>query len=335
MAALEAAGSARDGCVSCLRMRSSDRTHADGVPFCRSKTGTLRPYAGLTTTVVLPYVSVMPNNNSPKSNKARSSLNSGVDILECLVVHREPMTLTAIATSLGISKSNVHQLLATLSRRRLVERLPDQSYRIGIKAWEIGSRAKQVDIAVIGAPHLAALVQEVHEGADIGMLDGAQTVCVALIECPQPVRVHARVGDRNYAHSTSTGLALLAELSEEEVIARLPEKLAKVAPDTFGDRAALMKELTRIRTRGYALCRGGWRSDVTGVSIPIRGADGRAVAGACIPAPSYRVTNEWLEMIVPALRKTVAAIERDLAGGGSGTRAGLPQRRRRKAVEIA
>lgn len=274
----------------------------------------------------------MKNTRSILQNRSRSSLNSGLDVLECLVVHRQPMTLTAIATSLGISKSNVHQLLATLARRRLVERLSDQTYRIGIKAWEIGSRATQVDIAIIGAPHLAALVQEIHEGADIGMLDGAQTVCIALIECPQPVRVHARLGDRNYAHSTSTGLALLAELTEEEVIARLPEKLEKVAPDTFGDRASLLKELPRIRARGYALYRGGWRSDVTGISVPIRGPDGRAVAGACVPAPTYRVTREWLDVVVPALKATAAKIERDLHGGGASKPARSIEPRRRKAA---
>jgi len=258
----------------------------------------------------------MNNIYSPKQNRSRSGLNSGLDVMECLALHRRPMTLTEIATALQISKSNVHQLLATLSRRRLIERLPDHRYQIGIKAWEIGSRAQPLEIGRVGAPHLAALVRDVSEGADIGMLDGAQTVCIQLVECPQPVRVHARVGDRNCAHATSTGLALLAELCDEEVLARLPEKLEKVAPGTIDDHTTLLEELKRVRRRGYALYRGGWRSDVTGLSVPIRGANGRAIAGACVPAPSYRVTRSWLEIIVPALRATAANIERDLAGGG-------------------
>lgn len=223
------------------------------------------------------------------------------------------MKLTEISTALGISKSNVHQLLAVLSCRGQVERLPDQTYRIGIKAWEIGSRAQPLEIGRIGAPHLAQLVREVSEGADIGMLDGRQTVCIQLIECPQPVRVHARVGDRNLAHATSTGLALLADLSDEELFARLPEKLEKVAPDTIDDRDALLKELRRVRLRGYALYRGGWKSEVTGVTVPIRVANGRAVAGVCVPAPSYRVTRKWLDRIIPALRATAERIEHDVA----------------------
>ncbi len=241
------------------------------------------------------------------------------------------MTLTEIATALDISKSNVHQLLATLTRRRLVERLRDQTYRIGIKAWEIGSRAQPLEIGRIGAPHLAKLVRDVSEGADIGMLDGINTVCIALMECPQPVRVHARVGDRNPAHSTSTGLVLLAELSDDELVARLPETLDKVAPDTFSDRDALLKELRRIRMRGYAIYRGGWRSDVTGVAVPIRGPEGRAVAGLCVPAPSYRVTRGWLDKIVPALKATAERIEHDLAGGSEAAFTPLPTRRRSSA----
>jgi DNA-binding IclR family transcriptional regulator len=285
--------------------------------------------AALTKTSIVPYVSSMQNSRSTLPNntqarkpsptrpraKARSSLNSGLDVLECLVENRRPMTLTEIATALGISKSNVHQLLATLTRRRLIERLRDQTYRIGIKAWEIGSRAQPLEIGRIGAPHLVQLVRDVSEGADIGMLDGVNTVCIALVECPQPVRVHARVGDRNLAHSTSTGLVLLAELSDEELMALLPETLDKVAPDTFSNRDALLKELRRIRMRGYAIYRGGWRSDVTGVAVPIRSPDGRAVAGLCVPAPSYRVTRKWLDKIVPTLKNTAERIEHDLAGG--------------------
>ena len=228
------------------------------------------------------------------------------------------MKLTEIATSLEISKSNVHQLLSVLARRRLVERLTDQTYRIGIKAWEIGSRAQPLEIGRIGAPHLAQLVRNVSEGADIGMLDGTQTVCIQLIECPQPVRVHARVGDRNLAHATSTGLVLLAALSDEELMARLPAKLEKKAPGTIGNRDALMKELRRIRMRGYALYRGGWRSDVTAVAVPIHGPDDQVVAGVCIPAPDYRVTRGWLDRILPALRATAKRIEQDLAAA-SGT----------------
>jgi len=223
------------------------------------------------------------------------------------------MTLTEIATALRLSKSNVHQLLATLSKRRVIERLPNHAYRIGIKAWEIGSRAAPLEMSRIGAPHLVALSKETSEGTSIGILDGVESVCIQLVESPQPVRVHVPVGDRNPAHASATGLAILAELSDEEVIARLPEKLEKVASGTICDRAELLAELKRVRGRGYSVNRGGWRCDVTAIATVIRGPDGRAIAGLSVPAPSYRVTREWIAKVVPALRATARRIEQDLA----------------------
>lgn len=250
---------------------------------------------------------------SSKQNRPRSSLNSGLDVMECLTRSRRSMTLTEIANALHLSKSNVHQLLATLSKRRVIERLPNQTYRIGIKAWEIGSRAPPLEISRIGAPHLAALTKETAEGSNIGILDGLDTVCIQLVETAQPVRVHIPVGDRNPAHASSTGLAMLAEFSDEEIVSRLPEKLERVASGTICDRTELLAELKRVRERGYSLNRGGWRCDVTAVGTVIRDLDGRMVAGMSIPAPSHRVTREWIAKIVPALRLAARRIEQDLA----------------------
>jgi DNA-binding IclR family transcriptional regulator len=255
----------------------------------------------------------MNDTCSPKPNRPRSSLNSGLDVLECLSRSHRSMTLTEIATALRLSKSNVHQLLATLSKRRMIERLPNQTYRIGIKAWEIGSRAPPLEISRIGAPHLAALSRETSETASIAVLDGIEMVCIQIVEAPQQVRVNAGVGDRNLAHTVSSGLAMLSELSDEDVVARLPETLEKIASGTIGDRAELLAELKRVRTRGYALNRRGWRTEVTAVATVIHGPDGRAVAGLSVPAPSYRVTREWIAKVAPALRATARRIEQDLA----------------------
>jgi DNA-binding IclR family transcriptional regulator len=260
----------------------------------------------------------MPNTSSTKRNKLRSSPNSGLDVLEFLVAQRRSMTLTELSSGLGVSKSSVHHLLSTLSRRGLLQRLPDQRYRIGLKAWEIGCQAAPIEIGRAAAPHMAELVSAISEGCDLGVRDGCHMICMQMIECPQPVRVHARVGDRNPVHCTSTGLALLATLSDLEVEALLPEKLEPVTPDTIADRETLLRELRRTRMRGHAVYLGGWRIDVAGVAVAIRDGSGRAVAGLCVPAPRYRVTRPWLQRIAPTLVATAQRIERDIAGGADG-----------------
>lgn len=253
----------------------------------------------------------MKNLASAKTNKPRSGLNTGLDVLECVASRRRSLTLTEIAVAVGMSKSSVHQVLATLERRGFVQRLADQSYCIGIKAWEIGCLATPIDMARTAAPHMAQLVREVRDGVSLGVLDGAEMVCVQLVESLRAIRVHSNVGDRTPAHCVSSGLAILSTMDDDAIAQLLPDTLPRATDETIVDRVALLKELGRVRARGYAISRGAWRLDVAGVSVPVRGRDRATVAALCIAAPRFQTNKEWVARVVPALRNAAANIERD------------------------
>ena len=272
----------------------------------------------------------MMNLNSTKQNKKRSSLNSGLDVLESIASQHRPLTLTEIATCVDMSKSSVHQLLATLEKRGFTKRSADQRYSIGIKAWEIGCVAAPIELARVAAPHMANLVRETNDGVSLGILDGAEMVCIHLIESPRAVRVHSSIGDRTPAHCVSSGLAVLSTMDNETVSKLLPDKLQRSTDDTIIERGTLIKELIRVRGRGYAVSRGAWRVDVAGVSVPICGLDGRAVAALCIAAPRFRVHKEWIDTVVPNIKSAVQSIERDL-----GVSAGDANARMRAATSQA
>ena len=260
----------------------------------------------------------MPSNSSVLSNDAsprmRSSIHSGLDVLECLATSERPLSLTDIAAAVGMAKSSVHQLLQALDTRGYVQRLADQRYGVGLKAWELGCRANFVEVGRIAEPYMAELVRTVGEGAALAVLDGSHTVCIQIAESPQVVRVHRAVGERNPAHVVSNGLALLSALSDEEVAALLPRKLERLTSKTLGTRDEVLAELQRTRQRGYAVCRGTWRLDVGGVAVAVRGPDHRALAGVCISLPLERLTPTHLQRMSTALMATAAAIERAWGG---------------------
>jgi DNA-binding IclR family transcriptional regulator len=253
----------------------------------------------------------LTNNAAPR---ARSGINSGLDVLECVAASQAPLSLTHIAATLGMAKSSVHQLLQALVGRGYLERQDDRGYGVGVKAWEVGCRASFVEIGRVAEPFMAELVRSVQEGASLGQLDGAHTVCIHIAESPQAVRVHCAVGERNPAHCLSNGLVLLAALSDDEVTALLPRKLLKVTQRTLATRDLVLAELERIRRRGYAVCRGSWRVDVAGVAVAIRGPDHRAVAALSIALPRERLTPKHLGRISAALQVASAGIERKLGG---------------------
>ncbi len=266
----------------------------------------------MTAIFIVSYHSSMQNNRSTKPNRTRSGLNSGLDVLECLATTRHPMTLTEIAANVGMSKSSIHQLLATLQQRGFVQRLHDQRYCVGIKAWEIGCVAETMGLARTTGPHVAQLVRELSDGVSVGVLDGAEMVCIQLVESPRAVRVHSHVGDRTPAHSVSAGLVMLSALDDEAVRRLLPSRLKVFTEATPKTAEAVIGELAKVRARGYAFCRGSWRVEVGGVSVPILGPDNHAIAALCVAAPAFRTTRDWVSRVVPALKRAAGDIERDL-----------------------
>jgi DNA-binding IclR family transcriptional regulator len=218
------------------------------------------------------------------------------------------LSLTEIASALGMSKSGVHRLVATLTRRRFVVRSSGGGYRLGIKTWEIGCTAPGVELATLAAPHMAQLAATISEGVILGRLDGCDVVYLHLVEGPQTVRVHANVGDRIPAHCTSTGLALLAALAPHELRAILPQRLKSVTPATISSRDQLLHELDAVRRRGHVVNRGGWRLDVGGAAVCVTHADGRAIAALCVAVPLYRMTRTWLTRVLPHLRSAADRI---------------------------
>lgn len=262
------------------------------------------------------------------ANKTRSGLDSGLDVLEFLSGERTAFALKDIAAAVGMSKSGVHSLLATLSRRGYVERTPRAGYRLGIKAWELGGAAPVQDLAEVASEHMAWVAEKIQEGVILGKLDGADVVYLHLVESVQPVRVHAQVGDRILAYCTSTGLALLSSLTNEQVRALLPARMKAITPESLSTREEVIRELDVIRRRGYAINRGGWRTDVGGISVCVRDDSGATHGAICVAIPRYRMTKRWLEATLPCLVEAAARIGGALTPIPVGPRSQIGIRRR-------
>jgi DNA-binding IclR family transcriptional regulator len=279
----------------------------------------------------------MPNAGSTKPNKpsTRSGLNSGLDVLDCVVAHERPLSLTEIAISVGKAKSSVNELLSTLQRRGLLRRLADQRYVIGLRAWEIGCRAGPVELGRLAQPHMARLAGDIMEGVALAMFESDHTVCIQLVESPNTVRVHSSIGDRTPAHCVSSGLAMLATMSDEAVTQLLPAKLDRITSHTLATRSELLRELARIRSRGYAISRNAWRLEVGGVSIALRDSTRQAIAVLNVALPISHLTPVWLDRALPLMQRTAAEIEREFSGQGEQALSEMPVRRARSRSATA
>ena len=219
------------------------------------------------------------------------------------------MRVTDAAETLGISTSGTHRLLATLVYRGFAEQLPDRSYGPGpvMRASEPASAPVQL-LRQLGPPHLRALVDRVHESANLMVRVGTEVRFLATVESDRVLRVGDRMGRALPAHLVSGGKALLASLTRDE--------LAALYADTDVDVRGLWRTLDRVRADGHAVNRGDTEVGVTAVGMAVVGADGRPVCAVSVGLPSSRFTRGLLPQLVDALTDTRRAIERELQEQG-------------------
>ena len=71
-----------------------------------------------------------------------------------------------------------------------------------------------------------------------------------------------------------------------------------------------MRELDRVRVRGYARTLGTFRADVGGIAAPIFDAGGGVVAALCVSSPRYRIDAAWNRKVP----KIVMQAAREISG---------------------
>ena len=89
----------------------------------------------------------------------------------------------------------------------------------------------------------------------------------------------------------------------------LAAPLARVAPETITDAAALRRTLAEVRRVGHVVAPGSIEAVSTGVAVPVRDASGEVIAALSVVLPREAPTDA----AVVALRRAAAGIRSALA----------------------
>lgn len=206
------------------------------------------------------------------------------------------MQVNQASRSLGLSRSTVHRLLATLVAYGYVEQDPQtRAYLPGPALTGIGLAAVQGGAVNSSARSaLDALATATGETVHVMVLRGDHVLCLDSIESSRPVHTPSRIGWNLPSHSTAGGKALLAELSDAEVEGIFPEPMLQGLTRTSPVRRVdLLADLELVRARGYATNFGESEPDVSAVAVVLRNASRRAMASLSVTAPLARVDDEW------------------------------------------
>ncbi|MGW4370968.1 IclR family transcriptional regulator [Nocardia takedensis] len=238
------------------------------------------------------------------------SVDNALKVL-LLLGQRRSLRITEVSRYLGVATSTAHRVLAMLQYRGFVRQ--DAATRTYVPGPTLDRLAfgvlRRLDVRNLARPILERLAMDVQETIHLGRLEGSEVHFIDSVDSPRGLRVVGRVGQSLPAHCTSTGKALLAELSDEEILQLYPEeRLPGLTRSSIATRTDLLVELERIRKQGYARNREEAEEGVTSIAVALHTARSPRVAiNAAVPLS--RMSDTILESLLGRL--TAAAEELD------------------------
>ena len=216
----------------------------------------------------------------------------------------EMIRVNQVARDMGLSRSTVHRMLATLSHHQFVEQDEhSRAYRPGPALVDIGlAVVSKIDIRAISHTALMELRDLTGETAHLGIMRGDTSVLfLDSVERDRMVRTGSRTGRILPAHATATGKVLLAERTDEQIAALYPSGLPEApTPRALTTVEELLEQIAEVRRLGYAVNHGESEDDVAAVAAAVRDKRGRVRCALVTTAPLSRADDAWVKTAATA-----------------------------------
>lgn len=243
------------------------------------------------------------------------SVARAIRIVEALA--QSPAGLSETARRVGLPKSTVARLLATLEDMEAVERDEDgRLYRLGPIVQRLSSAAGgPAQLAAFARPYLEELTALTGEAAGISIPDGFKVHYVDQTEAEHPVQVRDWTGELIPMHVVPSGLVIMAHWPQQQVDRYLSRKLERLTPNTTTDPGRIRERLAGIRERGYVWVYEEFVEGINSVASAVLERGGLITAAIHVHGPAYRFpeeddANRIGEAVADAAYKLSAALSR-------------------------
>lgn len=246
-----------------------------------------------------------------------SSVANAIGLLKAFSDDAYEMGITELARRLGLAKSTVHRLAATLVGTGMLEQNPEtEKYRLGLATFELGALVRRkMDVSTAAKACLMALREETGETVHLAIADATEIVYVNYLESQNAVRISSAIGLRKPIHCTAEGKAVLAFRVREDPDCLQRLRLDRRTPRTITDPHALAKELGMVRAQGFAIDDEESEIGMRCIAAPIHDDSGHVTAAVGVAGPVQRLPKKRLLSFGPALRKATEEISQRLGGG--------------------
>jgi DNA-binding IclR family transcriptional regulator len=209
------------------------------------------------------------------------ALDKGLDIIELLAIHPGGLTRSEIMKEMGKSPSEIYRMLERLVARNYVSRsLEGDRYALTMKLFHLAASYPPLRRLVMNAqPHMDDFAKATMQSVHLAVADMGQVHVVAQASSHSAWEFRLRIGALLDLLNTSSGQTLLA-FQDSETAAHILKAVPSGA-NIISDELA--QNLLLIRKTGYRVKASQQLVGVTDISVPVRSANGIAVAVLTCP----------------------------------------------------
>ncbi len=224
-----------------------------------------------------------------------AGLRRDIELLQVLGKHEAQvgsgLGVIRIAELAGREKTQVSRALSTLAEQGLVDRdSKTLLYRLGWRLYALAAQTFEAHLVGIASPYLRRVAELVKETTHLCVLRNDEVLTIRTESPSHAFRAHWE-GLTSPAPSTSAGRVLVSEWEEGAIRAKWTnaELAAAGGAKHFTSTDEFLKELSKIKSRGYAIVDEEFEIGVVGCSAPVRDLSGRIVAAINVGAPKARL----------------------------------------------
>lgn len=246
-------------------------------------------------------------------------VDRAIDVLQLMYDNFDEMGVSEISRALGLGKSTIHRILATLEARGMVYRnIETNRYWLGRKIYLMGlAVGEKMDPNVIIKKFMQEFYEKFNEVINISMLDTGihgDYISVVVLKESNPEKVltvDPKIGSTTPAHASAVGKCLLAHSPLVDMDRLLKSDLHSFTEHTITEPKRLEKELAIIREKGYAMDDEEREYGLTCIGAPILNKDGNAEYALSISGATASI-SEGMDEKVEAVKNYARKIARAL-----------------------
>lgn len=245
-----------------------------------------------------------------RGSAGESALHRHLRVLDAFDALRPFLTLGELAAASGLPISTTHRLVGELVREGMIERMPDRTYRLGVRLWEYASRTPgALGLREVARPWLDAAHVRIGQHVQLGVRAGLDVLFIERMSTRGAVVNATLIGGRIPLHASSAGIMLLAHAPEHVISQVLSSDLRQYTPSTPTTPNALRAALQRARADDVAIAEGFIHGESRGIAVPVRGPDGTVYAGLGAVVPNDGSSPSG---VIEVLRIAAAGVTRAL-----------------------